>query len=337
MTLSPHRIKDTNAMPITRRMMLLAGSAAALLALPTKSRAEDIIRIATLASGTVAWEIDTILHHGLDRKFGFTLSVVPVAGKQSADVMLAAGACDVIVTDWIWVSRQRQQGADYTFIPYSKQIGALLTKPNSSIKTLADLKGKKIGVAGGPTDKSWILICAFAKKTMAIDLEKDSEAVFAAPRLLNEEFERDHIDAIMTYWQFSYPLKAKGARELIALSDVAKTLGLDPDTPLLGYVFSERLAKTHSGIATKLARASQAAKLILAKDEEEWIRLRPLMNVETDQDFEALKAGFRAGIPAATMPNKVAAERLLQALSESGDTHLRGENATLASGTFAEF
>ena len=76
--------------------MLLAGSAAALLPLPTKSRAEDIIRIATLASGTVAWEIDTILHHGLDRKFGFTLSVVPVAGKQSADVMLAAGACDVI-------------------------------------------------------------------------------------------------------------------------------------------------------------------------------------------------------------------------------------------------
>ena len=184
-------------------MMMLAGSAAVLLASRTEPRADDVIRIATLASGTVAWEIDTILHHGLDRKFGFTLSVVPVAGKQSADVMLAGGACDIIVTDWIWVSRQRQQGADYTFIPYSKQIGALLVKPNAPLRTLADLKGKKIGVAGGPTDKGWTLIRAFAKKTLSMDLEKDSEAVFAAPRLLNEEFERDTIDALLTNWQFS--------------------------------------------------------------------------------------------------------------------------------------
>ena len=324
-------------MPITRRMMMLAGSAAVLLASRTQSRADDVIRVATLASGTLAWEIDTILHHGLDRKFGFSLSVVPVAGKQSADVMLAGGACDVIVTDWIWVSRQRHEGADYVFLPYSKQIGSLLVKANSPIKSLADLKGKKIGVAGGPTDKSWILFRAFAKKTLALDLEKDSEAVFAAPRLLNEEFERDHIDALITYWQFSYVLKAKGARELIALSDVAKTLGLDPDMPLLGYVFSERLAKTHQGIATKLAQASQAAKMILAKDDAEWTRLKPLMNVETDQDFEALKAGFRAGIPAPTIPNKASAERLLRALTEGGDTNLNGETTTLAPGTFAEF
>lgn len=68
-------------MPITERMMMFAGSAAALLASRAQSRADDVIRIATLASGTVAWEIDIILHHGLDRKFGFTLSVVPVAGK----------------------------------------------------------------------------------------------------------------------------------------------------------------------------------------------------------------------------------------------------------------
>lgn len=328
---------DITAMPITRRMMMFAGSAAALLASRAKSRADNVIRIATLASGTVAWEIDTILHHGLDRKFEFTLSVVPVAGKQSADVMLAGGACDVIVTDWIWVSRQRHQGADYVFLPYSKQIGSLLVKPNSPIKSLNDLKGKNIGVAGGPTDKSWILIRTFAKNTLKLDLEKDSEVVFAAPRLLNEEFERDHIDALLTYWQFSYILKAKGARELITLSDVAKTLGLDPDMPLLGYVFSERLQKAHKDIAGKLAKASQAAKMILAEDDAEWVRLRSLMNVETDQDFEALKAGFRAGIPASTIPNKAAAERLVRALAEGGDTNLKAETATLAPGTFAEF
>ena len=43
-------------------MMMLAGSAAVLLASRTQSRADDVIRVATLASGTLAWEIDTILH-----------------------------------------------------------------------------------------------------------------------------------------------------------------------------------------------------------------------------------------------------------------------------------
>jgi len=324
-------------MLITRRKMMIAGSAAALLASLANARAEDAIRIATLASGTVAWEIDTILHHGLDRKNGFNLSVVPVAGKQSADVMLAAGAADVIVTDWIWVSRQRNQGADYTFIPYSKQIGSVLVPSQSPLKSLADLKGKKIGIAGGPTDKSWVLIRAYAQKTFALDLAQESQPIFAAPPLLNEELERGGIDALMTFWQFAEPLKAKGARELITLADTAQTLGLDPETPLLGYVFSEGWAKAHSGVVLKLANASREAKTILASDNSEWKRLRPLMKVQTDQDFEALKAGFRAGIPASNEINIEAAQRLFIVLATIGGRDLTGDQATLAQGTFATY
>ena len=323
-------------MLITRRKFIIAGSVAALLAPAALARADDVIRIATLASGTVAWEIDTIIHYGLDRKHGFTLSVVPVAGKQSADVMLAAGAADVIVTDWIWVSRQRNQGADYTFIPYSKQIGSVLVISQSPLKTLADLKGKKIGIAGGPTDKSWVLIRAYAQKTFALDLAQESQPIFAAPPLLNEELERGNIDALITFWQFAEPLKAKGARELITLADTAQTLGLDPETPLLGYVFSEGWAKTHSGLASKLAKASREAKTILASDNSEWDRLRPLMKAQTDQDFEALKAGFRAGIPATNNVNIEAAQRLFSILAAIGGRDLTGDQATLAVGTFAD-
>lgn len=316
---------------------MIAGSAAALLASLTSARADDTIRIATLASGTVAWEINTILHHGLDRKNGFTLSVVPVAGKQSADVMLAAGEADVIVTDWIWVSRQRNQGADYTFIPYSKQVGSVLVASQSPLKTLADLKGKKIGIAGGPTDKSWVLIRAYAQKAFAIDLAHESQPVFAAPPLLNEELERGGIDALMTFWQFAATLKAKGARELITLADTAQTLGLDPGTPLLGYVFSEGWAKAHSGLSLKLAKASREAKAILTSDNSEWERLRPLMKVQTDQDFDALKSGFRAGIPASNKINIDAAQRLFTVLAAIGGRDLTGDQATLAQGTFATY
>ncbi|MEZ5453671.1 MAG: ABC transporter substrate-binding protein [Thiothrix sp.] len=56
-----------------------------------------------------------------------------------------------------------------------------MVKPDSGIKTLADLKGKKLGVAGGPSDKSWLLLRAYAKQTAGLDLQAEAEPQFAAP------------------------------------------------------------------------------------------------------------------------------------------------------------
>ena len=167
---------------LSRRNLLKIGFAAPLCVIPNHAFADEPVRLATVASGTVAWEADTIIKNGLDKKYGLMLSVVPVAGKQSADVMLAGGEADIIVTDWIWVSRQRNAGADYTFIPYSRSVGSILVKGDSAIKSLADLKGRKIGIAGGPTDKSWILFQALAKKDLSFDLAPSIVKPFSLTR-----------------------------------------------------------------------------------------------------------------------------------------------------------
>jgi len=320
---------------ISRRQLLFAGSLLSLLASVSTARAEQSVRLATLASGTVAWEVDTIIRNGFDKKHGLSLSIVPVAGKMAADVLLAGGNADVIVTDWIWVSRQRNAGADYTFLSYSRQVGSILVAERSSIKTLDNLQGKTIGIAGGPTDKSWILIQALAKKKHNIDLAKNAVPIFAAPPLLNEKLLSGEIDSVITFWHFAAVLKAKGARDIATIADAARLLGLDADTPLLGYVFSETWSRKNDNIAMKLAAASRDAKSLLARDDTEWNRLRPLMNAKTDAEFEALKAGFRAGIPADDRIDINAAEKLFAVLAEYGGPALVGDSPTLASGTFA--
>jgi NitT/TauT family transport system substrate-binding protein len=261
--------------------------------------------------------------------------MVPVAGKQAADVMLAGGEADVIVTDWIWVSRQRNKGADYTFLPYSRQVGSILVKATAPAHRLSDLRNRKIGIAGGPTDKSWILLRALAMKEQSIDLAKEAELVFAAPPLLNEQFEMGAIDALITFWHFAALLKAKGAREIATVSDAAKALGLDSETPLLGYVFSEKWSRAQGNPAAKLAAASQDAKALLARDDAEWQRLLALMKVKNDAEFEALKAGFRTGIPKSNIIDPAAAERLFKVLANYGGEELSRENPVLAPGTFA--
>jgi NitT/TauT family transport system substrate-binding protein len=318
---------------LSRRNLIV--SSLAFLSSSQLAFAETVVRIATLKTGTVAWEVDTMIANGLDKKHGFALSLVPVGGKQSADVMLAGGEADVIVSDWIWVSRQRNQGADYTFTPYSRQVGSIIVKGDSAIKALADLKGKKIGVAGGPTDKSWILFQALAAKDFGFDLAKDSEPVFAAPPLLSEQLEGGEIDALITFWHLAAKQRAKGARDIASVADAAKSLGLDTETPLLGYVYSEKWSKAKGDVAAKLAAASAEAKALLATSDAEWDRLKPLMNVKSDTEFQALKDGFRAGIPKPGSVNVEGAKSLFAVLGKIGGTELVGDKPDLAPGTFA--
>src|SRR5690349_18717242 len=119
---------------------------------PAWAQEGQAVRIGLLKFGTVSWEIDAIRHHDLDRKHGIAVRPIEFASNEAAKVALQAGAVDIIVTDWPWVARQRSEGAPFSFIPYSKAVGVLLLPAGSTAERLPDLKGKRIGVAGGPLD-----------------------------------------------------------------------------------------------------------------------------------------------------------------------------------------
>ena len=78
-------------------------------------------------------------------------------------------------------------------------------------------------------------------------------------------------------------------------------------------------------IVNGLAAASRAAKQMLATDDAEWDRLRDKMNAKTDAQFEALRAGFRAGIPAPGPIDEDAAARMLALMVELGGEELLGK------------
>ena len=141
------------------------------------------VRAGVLSYGTVNWELNVVKHHDLDRKEGVELLVTKLGGKNASAVALQGGAVDVIVTDWIWVSRQRAAGADFTFVPHSVAVGGLMVRPDSGIKTIGNLRGRKIGIAGGPVDKSWLMLRAYAQKSIGADLKDIAEPTFAAPPL----------------------------------------------------------------------------------------------------------------------------------------------------------
>src|SRR3989337_1527161 len=89
------------------------------------SRAAEPIRIAVQKTGTFAWELAVIRAHGLDRQANLAIEVSELASPEAGKIALRAGSADIIVTDWLWVSRERALGAQLTFYPHSSAVGAV--------------------------------------------------------------------------------------------------------------------------------------------------------------------------------------------------------------------
>lgn len=314
----------------------LAGLLAiALLLLAQAPALAGTVKIGVLKFGTVSWELDTIKRNGLDQAEGLDLQVIDLASTAATTVALQAGEVDVIVTDWLWVTRQRAAGARFTFVPYSTSVGALMVPPDSTVTTLADLQGKKLGIAGGPVDKSWLVVRAAAAQRHGIELGEAVEKVFAAPPLLNEEILSGRLDGVLTYWNFVAQLEAEGFKTLIDVEEAARDLGIRSRVPLLGYVFDETWAEAHKDDLLALVRASRKAKDLLARSDAEWEHLRPLMKAPDEAAFVALRNGFRKGIPDRWGDaERRDAVRLFAVMAKLGGEELVGKSTELQPGTF---
>ena len=280
------------------RRWLTAISALLILCLGSPVMAADLpkLRLAALKFGTVMWELETIRQHGFDRQNGFQLDIMPVAGKQAAAIMLQAGEADAIVSDWLWAARQWPAGRRFLAVPYSKAVGGVIV-PKGSVKSLGELDGKRIGIAGGALDKNWLILRAVARQAHGFDLARRAEAAFASPPIIYRKMLAGEFDAAINFWHFQARARAAGLVDLVTVEELARRAGLSPDVPLLAYVFSQAFAGASPELVTGFARASRAAKELLRTDEQAWRRLRPMMKAKSDTAFQELRAGYLAGVP----------------------------------------
>ena len=320
------------------RTLNFAGTLVAVMSLAAGAWAQDmpVIRAAVLEIGTVNWELESIARNGLDTQNGFRLDVQPYADNGATRVAVEGGAADIAVADWIWVARQRAAGKEYVFVPYSKAVGGVVVPADITATSLADLAGGKIGIAGGPLDKSWLILRAYASQQHDMDLQAQTEQVYGAPPLIFKAGVSGDLAGAINYWHFLAKMKAGGMRELISVETAAAGLGLDPETPLLGYYMKQSFIDDNPGIAQALYDASQSSKELLASDPASWDALRPMMNAGNDAEFEALKTDYIAGAPLRGPVDIEGADAFLQLMAKLGGTELVGDATTLPEGLFAD-
>jgi NitT/TauT family transport system substrate-binding protein len=308
----------------------LAGLVSAASAEATKT-----IKLGVLKFGTVSWAVETMQRNGFDKENGIELEVVPLASTDATAIALQGGSVDMIATDWLWVSRERTNGGDFSFSPFTTALGAIMVSQNSPIKTLTDLKGKKLGVAGGPLDKSWLLIVAYALRTANFDLRSETRQVFGAPPLLAEKAKQGEIDAVLNFWPYAARLEAHGFKQLIGIEDVVRELGAKGEVAMVGFVFRDSWGMENKDAVNGFLKAAAKADELLATSNEAWDAIKPLMRAEDEVTFEALRRRYREGIPErSTAQNESDAKVLYQFLREFGGEKLVGPGPELAPGTF---
>lgn len=315
----------------------LTAAAAALVALAagTAAFAQDAVRIGALKFGTVNWELDTIAKNGLDAKNGVKMDVTYFAGEDASNVAFQAGEVDIIVTDWLEVARLRGEGQDVTFAPYSSSTGAIMVKADSPIQQLSDIKGKKLAVAGGALDKSWLLLQGLARK-QGFDIASENEVIYGAPPLLAEKLRAGEFDAALNYWHFNARLEADGFRKIIGADDASKALGASGIVSTLGYAFHDKWANENKDAAFGFLKASRDAKALLKGDDSQWTRLHDEGVVKDEgAALGKLRDRYRDGIPARpALDEEADAAKLFEVLAGLGGEKLVGAAKTLPAGTY---
>jgi NitT/TauT family transport system substrate-binding protein len=325
-------------MNLGRRAVTVGLLGAAWIASSGSGPQGKTIRLALQDGGTAGWEIAAMRAAGLDEHHGIKLDLRAVADSRAGQVALQAGEVDVILSDFVWVSSQRNQGADFTLVPHSLAVGGLMADPSGSVRTVADLEGRTLAVAGGPVDKSYLLLQAHFYAMTGKVLPDVITARFGAPPLVNEMLISGRAQAALNFWHFNARAGLAGMTEVISVKQMLAELGVSRQPPLLGWVFSEATARAGSDELRRFLDASFATKVRLLADDALWDRIRPAMGEAAAQDdalFTALRDGYRAGIVTSYGAADIeAATEVYALIARYGGRDVTGDKPDLAPGTF---
>jgi NitT/TauT family transport system substrate-binding protein len=259
-----------------------------------------VIRVGSEGGGTLTWALYVMQKLGLDRRYGVAVQPVPFATKDAARMALRGGAVDIKVDDWLYVSVARAEGLRIQAVDaYSRAVGGIVVRADTPVRSIADLRGRRIGVTS-LADKSYLILRAVAVSRFGFDPQRDSQVITAAPPLLNQLLARKDVDAIVQYWHFVAQLVATPQyRELSSTLALLRRLEPGVDLPFLVVAATDEAVRTEPRGLRGFLAALRDSQAQLASRADLWADLwsQNLLGVADRSALPAIQERYRLGLP----------------------------------------
>jgi ABC-type nitrate/sulfonate/bicarbonate transport system substrate-binding protein len=210
--------------------------------------------------------------HGLLDQVGLKADKVKSLSPANLHLMVAERKVDIGFGGFTTMATARSEGKDIIVIyGVFSPVNMVFVRKDSPIKTLTDLKGKKLGVFGGPGSTTFAFLAVLAKNWYGIDLFRDAELVTAPAPALAELLGKGDIDAallgtvesIQTFAQDRY-------RVLVDLSAEYKAHQGGRAPAHVTVATNEEFAKSHPDIVRDYLKAYKNALQYVRVHPEVW-------------------------------------------------------------------
>jgi NitT/TauT family transport system substrate-binding protein len=228
------------------RLRLVAFAAALLAAAPLASQAQEVVRLGNLKFahyGAVSNMKEVCKKHGLDVQetvFPKGIDIFPALVKGEVD--LAASAADAAIAN------RAAGGQVYVVAGFAKGGARLVSRADLGLKTVAQLKGRKVGVARGGAQELLLLAeLAKAGLTWSDKEGKDVQIVYLPFADLNQALLQKQLDAICQ----SEPQSSQAINKGFGV-EMLKPYDTPLGEPVRVLVMTEKLYKEKPAVAQKV-------------------------------------------------------------------------------------
>jgi ABC-type nitrate/sulfonate/bicarbonate transport system substrate-binding protein len=238
---------------------------------PASAQTPIVVRFGVNASGGQTEVVDAVKKYKLDKKYGFDVQETDLTAPGQQYVMFRGGAIDVAPGTFVDLLRQRKAGVDmYAFHGFQGYNNYIVTKPNSPIKSFADIRGHKMGEFG-TTFLDWLILRAASKKAYGYDIEQETTLVQGTPPLLNQLLAKDQVDVMLQFSSLALgPLKSGDQRFITDVPGVMRAAGFNPNSFNSNWNVAGKWNTAHPGALRKLSRMIDEAYVKLKTDDALW-------------------------------------------------------------------
>jgi NitT/TauT family transport system substrate-binding protein len=266
-----------------KRPLLLAVAAALVIPTLPAPAAEDVVRLGNLkfAHYGAVWymkEIAPKYNLKIEEKvFGKGLDIIPAVIAGEIDV--TASALDAAIAG-------RAAGAQvYVVAGFAKGGSRIVGRADLKLKTVADLKGKKVGVArGGAQELGLLAELAKVGLTWSDKPGKDVQIFYLAYADLNGALLGKNIDAMCQSEPQSTQAISKGFG-----TEIIKPYGTEMGEPIRALVMTKKLYDEKKNVAARVMKCFvEATKLFLDKPDvaEKYVREQVFKGQLSSDDYK---------------------------------------------------